>query len=138
MKCHTAGCTYDTDEEIPKESDNREKIDLLQLHQAAHPAQVQGGGRPPDNTAKRDRLRRPTVDTDSTEACWSEFQVDWQHYKTGCGIKGADDCRIELLQCCEKELKSSLFRNTGGEYDSLTEEQLLGEMKQLAVRAHKS
>ena len=135
MKCHTAGCTYDTDEEIPKESDNREKIDLLQLHQAAHPAQVQGGGRPPDNTAKRDRLRRPTVDTDSTEACWSEFQVDWQHYKTGCGIKGADDCRIELLQCCEKELKSSLFRNTGGEYDSLTEEQLLGEMKQLAVRA---
>ena len=40
MKCHTAGCTYDTDEEIPKESDNREKIDLLQLHQAAHPARL--------------------------------------------------------------------------------------------------
>jgi hypothetical protein len=51
------------------------------------------------------------VNEDSTEGRWSEFLNKWKYYKAGYGIKDTE-FRIELLECCEKELKSYLFRNT--------------------------
>ena len=85
-------------------------------------------------TAPADRIKRPTVNTDSTEGRWAEFMSRWNYYKSGCGIK-VKESHIKLLECCEDELKSSLFRNTGWENDKFNEEQLLAKMKQLAARA---
>ena len=39
------------------------------------------------------------------------------------------------MECCGKELRSDLFRNTGGEYDRYTEDELLAEIKKLAGKA---
>ena len=61
-------CTYNTDEEIAKESVARDKIELLKLHTStAHPQLVSDSARSADNLAKRDRIKCPTVKTDSKE-----------------------------------------------------------------------
>ena len=62
---------------------------------------------------KKKQKKSPTVNTDSTEGRWARFLSRWKYYKMGCGIKD-NEFHIELLECCEEELKSDLFRNTGG------------------------
>ena len=88
--------------EVYKDSESavREKIDLLQLYNSAvHPQPVSGSGRTADNLAKRDRIMRPTINTEITEGFRAEFFNRWKYCKAECEIKDDKFC-IELLECC--------------------------------------
>ena len=57
--------------------DVRDQIDLLKLHvDAAHAVASEAAAHHGDSAAKRDRIKRPSVNVECTDSGWSEFLSD--------------------------------------------------------------
>ena len=84
--------------------------------------------------SKPDRLPRPTVGEDITEADWLHFRDKWTRYKRSC-LAGADSHAVsdQLWACCEPGLELSVY-NSGMKNDT-GEDDLLEAMRKLAVRS---
>ena len=80
-----------------------------------------------------DRIRRPTVSSAGSSEEWSYFLTRWQDYKDATQPSGKDVI-IQLLECCDDDLRKDLTRSAGGSLTSKNEADVLAAMKTLAVR----
>ena len=123
IKCPIPGCDYSTDD-----VEAAIVVQLLQLHQVIH---SQPQGHPP--TAKVEKVKRPSINRSGASEEWSYFNTRWDEYVAATGIKGKD-CVIQLLECCDEELRRDLTRSAGGSLTSKNEKTVLEAIKKLAIR----
>jgi hypothetical protein len=83
--------------------------------------------------AKVEKVKRPTISSAGTSEDWSYFISRWNDYVTATKVSGKDKV-IQLLECCDEQLRKDLTRTTGGTLTNSTEEDVLKAMKRLAVR----
>ena len=91
------------------------------------------GQAPTVSNNKPEKFPRPEIKLDSTAEDWEEFTVSWNQYKEEYDLTGAGLIR-QLIACCSEEMRQSLSRLTGGKQFTLSETQLLAQMKNIAVR----
>ena len=89
----------------------------------------------PDSSAFRpQRPSRPSIQPDTTDEDWRLFLFQWQRYKNQCQLKSSSAIRDELLSTCSQDLEKQLFNIAGAGLNRLTEEQLLDQIREVAVR----
>lgn len=103
---------------------------LLQIHASGAHTQQTPGTR---ETARVEKVKRPTITTGGSSEDWSYFTVRWQDYVTATKINGPE-LVIQLLECCEEELRKDLTRLSGGSLTGKSQEEVLAAIKTLAVR----
>ncbi len=84
-------------------------------------------------TAKVERVKRPTVSTGGTNQDWNYFTTRWIDYKTATRITG-NEVLVQLLECCEEQLRKDLTQSLGSSPLDKTETEILAAMKNLAIR----
>ena len=105
-------------------------MELLKMHRdiahanTAH-ATVQQG-------KKSEKFPRPSIE-DTTHEAWNDFYKAWLQYKDEYALVGQAVTR-QLYACCTAGVATSLSRTTGGSHFTLTEAQLIEQMKVLAAR----
>ena len=62
------------------------------------------------------------------------FQSRWGDYVRATKLTAGPDRVIQLLECCDEQLRRDLTRNAGGTLAGGTEEETLAAIKRLAVR----
>ncbi len=100
-------------------------VELLKIHGLSHAA--------PQNAAKVDKVSRPSISSGISAADWNYFETRWTEYVEATNIKGKT-LIIQLLECCDEQLRRDLTRDTVGALTSKTEKDLIEGMKKLAVR----
>jgi hypothetical protein len=103
VKCPITGCDYATED-----CDAAIVIQLLQLHATSH---TRSSASPPPS-AKVEKVTRPSVSSSGTSEEWAYFKIRWAEYVQATGITGKD-LVIQLLECCDEELRKDLTRSTG-------------------------
>ena len=103
---------------------------MLSVHATVHVAVPRALGA---NT-KMEKLKRPSVALAGTGEAWSYFITRWGEYKTGTKLVGPDIV-VQLLECCEEELRKDLSRTAGKSLMSSDEKDVLTAMKAFAIRA---
>ena len=83
--------------------------------------------------ARAENVRRPSISMGGTSEEWQYFLTRWDDYKIATKIAGVD-LVIQLLECCEEDLRKDLTRSAGGSLTNNAEEDVLRKMKALAVR----
>lgn len=84
-------------------------------------------------TARIKKVRRPTISSAGTSEEWSYFMTRWTDYAEARKVQGKDKV-IQLLECCEEQLRKDLTRNAGGSLTNKTEKEVLEAIKKLTVR----
>ena len=82
---------------------------------------------------KVENVSRPIISTGGTSEDWSYFIIRWNDYKAATKIEGTD-LIIQLLECCNEDLRKDLTRAAGGSLTSKSENEVLEKIKTLAVR----
>jgi hypothetical protein len=82
---------------------------------------------------KVESVRRPIIASGGTSEEWSYFLTRWSDYKTATNISGTEQI-IQLLECCEEDLRKDITRAAGGSLTTKSEDDVLRWMKMLAVR----
>lgn len=83
--------------------------------------------------AKTEKVKRPTVSSAGTSEDWSYFKSRWGDYVRATKVTGTDRV-VQLLECCDEQLRKDLTRTAGGTLTGKTEEEVLTAIKKLAVR----
>ena len=83
--------------------------------------------------AKVESVCLPIVAAGGTSEEWAYFLTRWSDYKTATNLSGTEQI-IQLLECCEEDLRKDLTRATGGSLTGKSENEVLEWMKMLAVR----
>ena len=122
IRCPRTGCDYKT-EDVPAET----ALALIQIHATEHDTPTAPKAQP-----QAEKLKRPTIEAGVTLEKWVYFTSRWNRYKKLSEIP-EDTLTAQLLECADEELMMDLHRNNGAALDTMTEEELLDEMKQLAV-----
>ena len=121
-----APCAY-----VTEEVELQTAMALLAMHkEIAHPATAPAQRQ---NSCKPEKFPRPSINVDTTDEAWQDFYTAWLQYKDEYNLTGLAITR-QLYACCSTELATSLSRTTGGAHFTLSESQLLEQMKGLAVR----
>ena len=125
IDCPFPGCGYTT-----PDTDAVIVAALLNTHAVTHtPTSPTTAG----NAAKIERVKRPTVTLAGTSEDWKYFETRWNEYKTATRITGRDAV-LQLLECCEDQLRKDLTRSSVGPLSHMTEDVVLKAMRSLAVR----
>ena len=124
ISCPVPNCTYTTDD-----VDAAIVAQLLQLHLVTH-TQSTATARAP--SIKVDKVRRPTITSSGTSEEWSYFRTRWKEYVEATGVAGKD-LVIQLLECCDEDLRKDLTR-TCGSLTNKDETTVLLSIEKLAVR----
>ena len=120
-------CPYPNCEFVTEDVNDELAAILFKLHaDGAHNNATQK----PD---KAENVRRPSISMGGTSEEWQYFLTRWDDYKTATKIAGVD-LVIQLLECCEEDLRKDLTRSAGGSLTNNAEEDVLRRMKALAVR----
>ena len=107
---------------------------LLKIHFAAahtpttNPAENANLASTANNAARVQKVSRPTASLGMTSEEWSYFLTRWNNYVEATQVTGKEKI-IQLLECCEEDLRKDLTRTAGR-----TEENVLANMTLLAVR----
>lgn len=80
-----------------------------------------------------ERVRRPVITAGGTGEDWMYFTARWEEYTAATGVAG-DDRVLQLLECCDEELRKDLTRNAGHSLAGTPEADVLKAIKVLAVR----
>ena len=83
-------------------------------------------------STKIENVKRPIVSSAGTSEDWSYFLSRWSDYVAATKVSGKDRI-IQLLECCDEQLRKDLTR-AGGTRTNDTEADVLKAMKKLAVR----
>ena len=84
--------------------------------------------------SKVEAVKRPTISTAGTSQDWLYFQSRWRDYVKATNVKGGDQA-IQLLECCDQDLRRGLQRNNGGvALSELPLDDIMKAIKVLAVR----
>ena len=84
-------------------------------------------------SARVEKVRRPTISSAGTSEEWSYFINRWQDYAEATKVEGKDKV-IQLLECCDEQLRKDLTRNAGGSLTNKPAEEVLEAIKKLAIR----
>ena len=131
FRCPYPECTYETDDV----TDALAAV-LLSVHSAGtHTTQATATIQPQISatTARVEKVRRPTVTAAGSSEDWAYFTTRWQDYVEATKIEGKDMI-IQLLECCDEQLRKDLTRNAGGSLTNNTADEVLAAIKKLAVR----
>ena len=83
--------------------------------------------------AKAEKVKHPCISSAGTMEDWQYFRSRWNDYVKATKLAGTDKV-IQLLECCDDQLRKDLTRNAGGTLTGKTEDEVLAAMKILAVR----
>ena len=83
--------------------------------------------------AKAKKVKHPCISSAGTTEDWQYFTSRWSDYVKATKLSGTDKV-IQLLECCDDQLRRDLTRNAGGTLLGKTEVEVLAAMKILAVR----
>ena len=125
IQCPVAGCTYATED-----VDATLAASLLNLHCTDHATRAAPST---TTTPQVEKVRRPTISPAGTSEDWSYFESRWSEYKAATKIQG-NDIVIQLLECCDEQLRKDLTRNAGGSLSGQPEATVMAAIKSLAVR----
>ena len=126
-KCPFPECVYET-EDVGDEL----AVVLISVHaKGAHTSPPADGTS--SQTARIEKVRRPTISSAGTSEEWSYFMTRWTDYAEATKVQGKDKV-IQLLECCEEQLRKDLTRTAGGSLTNKTAEEVLEAIKKLAVR----
>ena len=124
IRCPIPNCDY-----ITEDVDAGIVAALLTAHTLTH-SQAQGTG----SAGKAEKVKRPTIAAGGSSEDWYYFKIRWQEYVTATKITGQDKI-LQLLECCDENLRKDLTRSSGGSVTNKSEEQVLSLIQQLAVQA---
>jgi len=82
---------------------------------------------------KAEKVRHPTTSSAGTSEDWSYFLSRWADYKSTTKLAGKE-LIIQLLECCNENLRNDLTRAQGGTLTDKPEADVLAAIRQLAVR----
>ena len=125
IKCPVPNCQYQTED-----VETSLVVALLNLHASTHTSQS-------SPTAPVEKVKRPTVKSAGTSEDWTYFISRWTACKEATNISGREAV-IQLLECCEEQLRKDLSRNAGGSLTNKPEDEVLAAIKRLAVREENS
>ena len=115
-------CDYETDDV----SDTIAAV-LLSTHASSH----QPGATAP--SAKVERVKRPVISSAGTSEDWNYFLSRWSDYVEATKVTGKDEV-LQLLECCDEELRRDVTRMAGGSLTNKTAEEASTAIRTLAVR----
>ena len=121
MECPIQDCEYRTPDVDPVVA-----AALITTHATTHSV-------PHPVMAKAEKVKRPSISSGGTTEDWQYFKSRWDDYVRATKISGADKV-IQLLECCDEQLRRDLTRNTSRTLTELPEAEVLAAMKMLAVR----
>ena len=81
-----------------------------------------------------EKVKRRSICAGGSSEEWSYFTTRWQEYVEATKIQGKEIV-IQLLECCDENLRKDLTRNAGGSLVNKTAEEVMAAIKKLAVRA---
>ena len=126
-------CPYPNCEYVTDDLDATIVAALINAHSLAHAQHTNGQNQTAKVTVKAEKVRRPTISVGGSSEDWAYFINRWTDYVIATGITGRD-CTIQLLECCEENLRKDLTRSHGDGLRTKTEADLLEAIKSLAVR----
>ena len=137
IQCPYPECTYETED-----VSNALAAVLLSVHSAGahdtHATQVTATPQQqtPTTTARVEKVRRPTISKAGTSEDWAYFVTRWQDYVEATKIEGKD-LVIQLLECCDEQLRKDLTRNAGGSLANKTADEVLAAIKKTSSQGRK-
>jgi hypothetical protein len=126
-KCPFPDCTYETADVEDTLAATLISVHATGTHTAIAPASAN------INAAKIERVRRPTISTAGSSEDWCYFQTRWQDYIDATKVTGKDKV-IQLLECCDDQLRKGLTRNAGGSLTNKPIDDVMTAIRKLAVR----
>ena len=87
-----------------------------------------------DISSNTPRACRPTVSLDASDEDWRLFLFQWERYNTASNLTGDQVIRHELLSACSPDLERQLFHLRGTTLNQSSEDDLLAQIKAVAVR----
>ena len=123
VNCPIDGCHYAT----PDMSDAVVAA-LITAHSVTHTAQPTA---PP--THRVESVKRPNISAAGSNEEWSYFTIRWNDYINATGVSG-NNAVIQLLECCDDNLRKDLTRSEGGSLMNKSVDYVLRAIKKLAVR----
>ena len=121
VACPVPGCPYATDD-----VSDAIIVQLLSMHQNAVHSQQ-------NNTTMAKKLTRPSITRGGTSEEWEYFLIRWADYADATHLQGRERV-IQLLECCDEELRRDLTRQTGASLSNKNEDDVIKSIKSLAVR----
>ena len=123
VECPVDGCTYNTGDVQPVVA-----AALITAHALNHKAPAE-----PVLAARVEKVKRPSVSSAGSTEDWLYFESRWSDYVAATRLKGPD-CVIQLLECCDEQLRRDLTRNAGGSLAAMSKDEVLIAIRRLAVR----
>ena len=131
VRCPYPECTYETDDV----NDALAAV-WLSVHSAgthSTPTGTTAQVQPPPPTARLEKVRRHTVNAAGSSEDWVYFVTRWHEYVEPTKIE-RKDLIIQLLECCNEQLRKDFTCNAGGSLTNKTTDEVLTAIKKLAVR----
>ena len=123
IQCPIETCTY-----VTPDVDPVIVAALLTTHSTSHT--TSGGS---SAAARMDKVKRLTISLAGTSEDWKYFICRWEDYATATRITERDKV-VQLLECCDEQLKKDLARSAGTALTQKHEDDVLAAIKSLAVR----
>ena len=80
-----------------------------------------------------EKVKRPTINSSGTSEEWAYFNTRWKEYVEATGVTGKTRV-IQLLECCDDELRRDLTRLAGGSVANKEGDTVLAMIQKLAMR----
>ena len=122
VHCPIESCDY-----VTPDLDPQIVSALINAHATIHASS------PSQGPAKVERVKRPTISSAGTSEEWQYFETRWSEYVAATKVTGKERV-LQLLECCDDELRKDLTRSTVGTLSDKTEKDVLLAIKSLAVR----
>ena len=133
FQCPVEGCEV----MIPDTTGEVQAMFLQTHNQSSHGALTTAlpGDTVPENSrgGKTQKLERPKIPADCSEVQWAFFMEKWADFKRFYKLTDRQEIYSHLRECLSDGLQYKLYAVTGGTANQLTEEQLVEEIKRLAV-----
>ena len=123
IQCPIEGCEYETPDVEPVIA-----AALITTHVTSH--RMSSGS---TQTPRVERVKRLNVSSAGTTEDWQYFKSRWNDYVKATRLEGTDKI-VQLLECCDDQLRKDLTRNAGGTLTKMTENEVLAAMRKLAIR----
>jgi cytochrome c oxidase assembly factor 6 len=123
VKCPIPDCDFETDG-----LDAAIVAALLTTHALVHTAASTSA-----SCNKVEKVKRPTITSAGTSEDWSYFLSRWKDYVDATKIKDKE-LVIQLLECCDENLRRDLTGSAGGSLTDKSREDMLTATRILAVR----
>ena len=123
VQCPVEGCEYETPDVEPVIA-----AALITTHATSHRTPCGS-----THTARVEKVKTPNVSSAGTTEDWQYFKSRWSDYVKATRLEGTDRI-IQLLECCDDQLRKHFTRNAGGTLTTMTEDEVFTAMGRLAIR----